>query len=495
MSKVKKILILFGMFLEVLMIFGCNKVKAASSSLTENRTVTQGSSVTITGTVNAFAWNMTLSGAGQSKSLVGNSSVASNQSASTSITFTASNIGTYVFTFSGDITDISANNSTPQSRTCTITVVAANTGNNSGGNNGGTSSGGTSNGGTTNASKTKITSLGITPYEYDFQNYKVGAASGSTYYAKVPNEVSSITIYANGATSGTGAKTLKEGTNKFTVSNGDYTYYIVVTRATLDGDEPANKSDEENPEENSEKNEGIGLESLEIEGYELDKKFETSVYEYVVKVKEALTLEKLNEIKELVNAVVNTEGVTVRVEAEISEEGVATITVFVEDEEKEYAKYVITFEVEEEEKTEVIGAVVKPNDSKGTPITGMFGLTEEQQIYAILAAFGLASFIAFIYSIVAYVQHRKILEYEEEYEEEYEDDTEFGKMNRYYNDVETSTFNAEKVDSVQLASEEEPNVQVASEDDKSTLEKAVDYERKLFKSRGLRSGRKGGKHF
>ncbi|MBP3464465.1 MAG: hypothetical protein J6K45_08370 [Clostridia bacterium] len=490
MSKVKKILILFGMFLVVLMIFGCNKVKAASSSLTENRTVTQGSSVTITGTVNAFAWNMTLSGVGQSKSLVGNSSVASNQSASTSITFTASNIGTYVFTFSGDITDISANNSTPQSRTCTITVVAANTGNNSGGNTGGTSGGGTTN----NTSKTKMTSLGITPYEYDFQNYSIGAPSGSTYYAKVPNEVSSITIYANGATSGTGTKTLKEGTNKFTVSNADFTYYIIVTRATLDGDEPANKSDGEE-QENSEENDGIGLESLEIEGYELDKEFETSVYEYVVKVEEDLTLEKLNEIKELVIAVANTEGVTVRVEAEISEEGVATITVFVEDEEKEYAKYVITFEVEDEEKDEVIGVVAKTNNSKGTPITGMFGLTEEQQIFAILAAFGLVTFIAFVYSVVAYVQHRKLLEYEEEYDEEYEDDTEFGKMNRYYNDVETPDSNIDEIDNTQTVSQEEPNVQLASEDDKSTLEKAVDYERKLFKSRGLRSTRKGGKHF
>ncbi len=486
MSKVKKILILFGLFLIISIIYKGSEVWAATSSMTQSKTVTQGSSVTITGSVNAFAWNMTLTGAGQSKKLVGNSSVASNQSASTSITFTASNVGTYNFTFSGDITDINSNSATAQTHSCTINVVAANTGNNSG-NNGG----GNNNSGETPVTKKKITSLGITPYKYDFQNYKVGAASGTTYYAKVPNEVSSITIYANGATSGTGAKSLKEGTNKFTVSNSDYTYYIVVTRATLDGDEPANKPDEE-PEETE--NPGIVLESLVLEGFEFDKEFDSNVFEYIVKIDKPITLEELNNLKDKIQAKVNSEEITPKIIAEISEEGVATLTIVIEDDEKEYARYVITFEVEEQEKDEKIAGIVATplNNSKNFPTRGMFGLTDEQQIYVILACFGITFFIAFAFCIVSYVQHKKLLSYEEDdyYEDDgpgelvYEDDSEFGKMNRYYNEVENDASNPSEND-----------VYLDEQNENSTLDKAIDYERKLFKSRSLRAIRRGGKHF
>ena len=487
MSFRKKIKIIL-MLSFALALFWNVKAFASSISVSAPGSVSPGGTVTVTVAGNDAIGKFGISVSGGSANV---SSIWVDGSASFNVT--AGSSGTVRVSVSA--IDVSNNSGGTVSPSGSASIsISSNNGNNNNNNNGNSNN----NGGSGTVATKKITSLGITPYEYDFQNYSIGAPSGSTYYAKVPNEVSSITIYANGATSGTGTKTLKEGTNKFTVSNADFTYYIIVTRATLDGDEPANKSDGEE-QENSEENEGIGLDSLEIEGYELDKEFETSVYEYVVKVEEALTLEKLNEIKELVIAVANTEGVTVRLEAEISEEGVATITVFVEDEEKEYAKYVITFEVEDEEKDEVIGVVAKTNNSKETPITGMFGLTEEQQIFAILAAFGLVTFIAFVYSVVAYVQHRKLLEYEEEYgedyDEEYEDDTEFGKMNRYYNDVETPDSNIDEIDNTQTVSQEEPNVQLASEDDKSTLEKAVDYERKLFKSRGLRSTRKGGKHF
>lgn len=483
MSFRKKIKIIL-MLSFALALFWNVKAFASSISVSAPSSVSPGGTVTVTVAGNDAIGKFGISVSGGSANV---SSIWVD--GSTSFNVTAGSSGTVKVSVSA--IDVSNNSGGTVSPSGSASIsISSNNGNNNNNNNGNSNN----NGGSGTVATKKITSLGITPYEYDFPNYSIGAPSGSTYYAKVPNEVSSITIYANGATSGTGTKTLKEGTNKFTVSNADFTYYIIVTRATLDGDEPANKSDGEE-QENSEENDGIGLESLEIEGYELDKEFETSVYEYVVKLEEGLTLEKLNEIKELVIAVANTEGVTVRVEAEISEEGVATITVFVEDEEKEYAKYVITFEVEDEEKDEVIGVVAKTNNSKGTPITGMFGLTEQQQIFAILAAFCLVTFIAFSYSVVAYVQHRKLLEYEEDYDEDYEDDTEFGKMNRYYNDVETPDSNIEEIDNTQTVSQEEPNVQLASEDDKSTLEKAVDYERKLFKSRGLRSTRKGGKHF
>ena len=80
-------------------------VKAASSSITGSKTVTVGESVTINASVNAGAWNVVLSGNGQTKELVGQTATQGNSSASTSITFTPNKAETYTFTLSGDITD------------------------------------------------------------------------------------------------------------------------------------------------------------------------------------------------------------------------------------------------------------------------------------------------------------------------------------------------------------------------------------------------------
>lgn len=90
--------------------------------------------------------------------------------------------------------------------------------------------------------------------------------------------------------------------------------------------------------------------------------------------------------------------------------------------------------MEEEETEEVIGAVL-PMPNKANPTRGMFGLTEEQQIYAILGAFGGTFLLALIYAIIAYVQHKKLAEYTEEYEE---DDDQF--ENYYGEDEEEPTL-------------------------------------------------------
>ena len=523
MKKTKRILVLSGIFFAIAIILNFNKIYAASATITGSQTVTQGSSITITGSVNAGAWNMTLAGAGQSKRLVGETHTVGNEGANVSINFTASTIGSYTFTFSGDITDFNTDATTYPSQSCTITVVAAGSGGNNGGgiiNNGNTSSNANTNNGST-TSGAKITSLGITPLEYDFNNYKVGAPTGTTYYAKVPNEVTSISIYANGATSGTGTKTLKEGTNKFTVSNGTYTYYINVTRATLDGDEPANKdSNEERDEENDTV---IGLKSLSIEGYEFDKAFDPNVFEYKVKVETPLTQEELEAIKELVKAELNAEGVEFEVIAEISEENGATITIIIKDAEKEYSKYVITFEAEPQEEDLIVGAVI-PYSNNSNNIRGMFGLTEEQQIYAILVAFGITFMIALVYAVISYVQHKGLLEYTEENDEDHfedyygEDEEAPSVIEQLYKDRNSDSMAAElqeedipnslrkystakaeaaaePVENVQKIDETNEEDEVTDkEENNSVIDKAIDYERKLFNARSLKSGRRAGKH-
>lgn len=481
MKRIHKILGLILFAFIFFIIGGSSKVHAADASITASKTVTQGSTVTVTGSVTAGGWNMTLSGAGQSKGLVGNTSTTSNQSASTSITFRADNIGTYNFTFSGDITDYVTDAITYPNKNCTITVVAANS-NNGGNNNGGSTNNGgntnTGNGGTTDSAPT-LSNLGIRP-----NVFKEGFTPGKKQYSvTVPADCTSIEVYAsskNGTVSGTGTKTLKNGTNRFdvTVSNGSKktTYTILVTKKSdEDGETPPNTIDEENPDETIQ--EGIGLASLEIEGYTLDKEFKTDVYEYTVKVNKQLTLEDLELIKEKVKAVANTENVTVDIATNVSEDKVSTIVITVKDEEKEYAKYVVTFEVKKED-TKVAG-IVKNNSN--SPTIGMFGLTEEQQIYAILGGIGITTFLAIVFACVSYAKSRRIAEYEEdEYEEENSD---FEKMNQYYIGMENNKTEESVSDrSAEITSE--PTVKETIEDAATSLRKTNGY-RKL--SRGRRS--------
>ncbi len=520
MSIKSKLSLILFMGIGLILIFN-SKVFASSVSVSAPNSVAPGASfnVTVTGNDAIGKFAVSVSGGSTSTSSVwvepsATFSVTAGNSGSVSISVNASNVsnaaGTDIVTPSG-----SAN-----------VAIQSNSSGNSGGNNGGgiinngnSSSGGNNTTNNTNQSGPKITSLGITPLEYDFNNFKVGAPTGSTYYAKVPNEITSISIYANGATSGTGTKTLKEGTNKFTVSNGTYTYYINVTRATLDGEEPANKPDDEERDEDIDT--VIGLKSLSIEGYEFDKEFKSDVFEYKVKVEEPLTQIQLDQIKELVKAEVNAENVEYEVVAELAEDGVATITIIVKDAEKEYSKYVITFEVEEEESEEIIGAVL-PMPNKSNPTRGMFGLTEEQQIYAILGVFGITFLIALIYAVVSYVQHRKLLEYTEEDEEDNfedyygEDEEAPSVIEQLYKDRNSDSMAAElqeedipkslrKYSSAKVEESAEnvgkiddtvSNVSEISDKDESdsVIDRAIDYERKLFNARSLKNGRRAGKH-
>lgn len=482
MKRIHKI---FGLILFAFIFFiigGNSKIHAADASITASKTVTQGSTVTITGSVTAGGWNMTLSGAGQSKGLVGNTSTTSNQSASTSITFKADNIGTYNFVFKGDITDYVTDGTTYPEKKCTITVVAANN-NNGGTNNGGSTNNGgntnTGNGGTTDSAPT-LSNLGIRPN--DFKGFTPGKKQ---YSVTVPADCTSIEVYAsskNGTVSGTGTKTLKTGTNRFdvTVSNGSKktTYTILVTKKSdEDGETPPNTIDEENPDETIQ--EGIGLASLEIEGYTLDKEFKTDVYEYTVKVNKQLTLEDLEAIKEKVKAVANTENVTVDIATNVSEDKVSTIVISVKDKEKEYAKYVVTFEVEKED-TKVAG-IVKNNSNNS--MIGMFGLTEEQQIYAILGGIGIITFLAIMFACVSYAKSRRIAKYEnEEYEED--ENSDFEKMNQYYSGMENTEAKDESVSDRINEITGEPSIAETIEDTATRLRKTNGYRRL---ARGRRS--------
>lgn len=488
MKRIK--LILFSIiFSGCLLIFG-NKTYAASASVSaSSTTVTPGTSVTVSASVSAtetYNLKMTTSGGNLTGNINNADAFGVEKSQGVlSGTFSSNTPGTYTITLSGTIagSDFKIVN---VSKSVSITVKQNNNdGNNNGGstNNGSTNNGGntnTGNGGTTDSAPT-LSNLGIRPN--DFSGFKPGKKE---YSVTVPADCTSIEVYAsskNGTVSGTGTKTLKNGTNRFdvTVSNGSKktTYTILVTKKSdEDGETPPNTIDDENPVEEPTQD-GIGLASLEIEGYTLDKEFKTDVYEYTVKVNKMLTLEELESIKKKVKAVANAENVTVDIATNVSEDKVSTIVISVKDEEKEYAKYVVTFEVEKED-TKVAG-IVKNNSNNS--MIGMFGLTEEQQIYAILGGIGIITFLAIMFACVSYAKSRRIAKYEnEEYEED--ENSDFEKMNQYYIGMENTEAKDESVSDRTNEITGEPSIAETIEDTATRLRKANGYRRL---ARGRRS--------
>lgn len=440
-NKIKLILLMSFVLL------GLSSAKCFATSISvsaSKRTVSPGESFSVTisgsdatGKVYISAKNGSVS---QSSAWIENSSVT--------VTVKAGSSGTVTVSASGELSSDSGVDKSVSGSTSVSIQSSGNNGGNSGnqggsstGNNSGNSGGSSSTGnqgGTTTAAKdgnANLSNLGIRPNDFS------GFSSGKLNYSvNVPNDVTSINVYAKASSSkasvsGTGNKNLKVGTNKFSVvvtaENGTKkTYTISVNRAGEDGEIVPNVVDEE-PTENEEPSVGVGLESLVIEGYELDKEFKTEEHEYIVKVNDELTLEDLEAIKAKISAVTNSDRVVTEMIAEISEDGKKTITIIVKDDEKEYSRYVITFE-KEEEKQESAVVLMTDDSNSGNSSKGIFGLDPEQKIYVVLGCLGLTLLMAIYFACSAYVKSKRLAEYEEDEFSEESENSEFEKMNQYY---------------------------------------------------------------
>lgn len=147
-----------------------------------------------------------------------------------------------------------------------------------------------------------LSNLGITPN--DFSGF---SASKTTYSTEVPNDIESVEIYAkkgqSGQTiSGTGKKTLKEGTNTFSIvvtaedGKTKKTYTLNITRKakeenTTSEENQTTETNEISPEETEDPTaQAFGLTELTISGIELKPQFKTDVYEYTVDLKSDLNI-------------------------------------------------------------------------------------------------------------------------------------------------------------------------------------------------------------
>lgn len=233
MNKILKILIKILIFFAITLIYTNNNVYAASTKLQANKTtVNVGDEVTVTATVTAAQWDLKIKLNG---AVLATSSeldnYESNITKTLSAKYKATAKGTLEFILEGEITDVDQKNSninekiqvtvnektvdTTTSTTAPTTTLTEQL----------------------KSSDASLKNLGIKPN--DFKGFK---SNITEYSVEVPNNVSTVNVYATpakGATvKGTGNVSLKEGENtvKITVTSEDgkntKTYTLKINRKT-----------------------------------------------------------------------------------------------------------------------------------------------------------------------------------------------------------------------------------------------------------------------
>lgn len=311
--RLNRNLLIFIIFI-VLTFIPHSKVKAASGSLSVSKTnVKAGQSVTVSVSVNAASWDIHVSGAA-SINEADTSSSGDNVRKTFSTKFTPKKTGKYTVTLSGDVTDGQNNKVTKLSSSKTITVEEASSNNPS--NNSNESNSTENNSSTTTTEKSSdatLRNLGVNPKLYDFSGF---SKTRTSYSVDVPENVSSIYIYAyptstKAKVSGIGTKSLKKGSNTFpikvTAEDGKTTktYSLTINRTNEDDAEnnTTNNTTENNTvnEENSNtESTDSGLTNLEVEGYTISPAFSGDIYIYSVDLPDGtksinINTEKIND--------------------------------------------------------------------------------------------------------------------------------------------------------------------------------------------------------
>ena len=403
-------------------------VNAASATIKSNKTsVTVGDSVTVTVTVNAAAWNLKVSGSA-SGDIIGYNSDAENQTTTKTYTIDTSKAGTYKVTLSGDITDESKDTADPINASVSITVKekvedkpednkdTTQTDKDTTSTDKGSTT--TNKDTTTTTEKPKeksnnayLSTLGVTPKEYDFTGFKKGTTS---YSVTVPSNVDSLKVLyktadSNATVKVTGNSGFEVGsenkiTIKVTAEDGKTTktYTIKVTKLAEEEEKPGNVIEDE---------EGIYLTSLELEGIEISPKFAKDTYSYTATLDDA----NVTEIK--VKAKANKEDANIEISGNtelVDGENTINILVTLDGSEEQTVYQVILTKAEKE----VVGTTNAENnnsENNGT-LTDLVGnLKKYVVIGAAIVIFIIIAIIVLI--ILLRRENRKINDEETENEE------------------------------------------------------------------------------
>ena len=303
-----------------------------------------------------------------------------------------------------------------------------------------------------------LSNLGIKPN--DFSGF---TPSKTEYSVTVPNDVSSVEVYAykgkdsNGkeitgqSVSGTGKKNLQEGTNTFkvvvTAEDGktQKTYTInVVRKAAEEKTEENNTTENNTTEDNTVKDEKpkeeqeetkIGLATLKIDGVTLSPTFKQDVYKYTAKLigdKTSLDIKKtaLDESQKI--EVIGNEDL---------KEGENIITILVSDKEEENT---VTYQITVNKSLIDEEAVAKEKQAQEK---------EKQKRFIII---GITAAAIVIIAIILIVRHRRNAQYEMEYTEPYfENDW----------DNQNNTFESNQNENNQFVNNFEENENIETKED------------------------------
>ena len=425
--KISKLLI-FIIFLGIMWILP-TKVKANTLTISaSNTTLTPGQTTTITVSSDSIGRvNLSVSG---NATITGDRVWVEGNSQSFTLTATGSGTVTVTATpenpmsLNGSTVDLSATS-------CTINVKEASIGGNTdNGSSNNANSGNEQTSTVTKSSVATLSNLGITPN--DFSGF---TPSKTSYSVTVPNDVSSVEVYAkkgqSGQTvSGTGKKTLQEGTNTFNVvvtaedGKTQKTYTVNVTRKaaekndtetnnTTDDNTATEETPEEEPTEETEEIE-VGLSTLKIEGITLSPTFSKGVYEYTAKLigdKTSLDISTtaLDESQKI--EIVGNEDL---------KEGENIVTILVSDEAGENT---ITYQITVNKSLVDEEAIAKERQE------------QEKQKRIIIIGATLVAIV--IIAIILIIRHRKNAQYDMEYTEPYfEDDFGFESDNQTENNFQ-----------------------------------------------------------
>ena len=373
MSRIKIIITIVLILLGI--VIGTTKVNAASANITASSTdVTVGTPVTISVNIYGAAWQINVSGA-VSGVYSDNTDDAEDSTITKTLSFTPTSAGSYTINLSGNVTGSADTRATNVSGSVTINVKDAQASNNDNGafepqNNNGNNENSSSSiqKETSISSNANLANLGI--YTYDFKGFR---AANTSYNTTVPNDVTSVSVYAVPQDSGatytvSGNTNLDVGTNKvvITVTAADKktkkTYYIYVARKENEEKQEEvipNAIDEKNEEKQDE--EPLKVISIAIDDESeiyLEPEFKSDIYEYIINLKDKNSEKKIDKIP--LKVVTNNEEAKIEIlgnESLIDGENVILITIIGKDE-SEKLEYKITvkknIEELEEHKEEIL---------------------------------------------------------------------------------------------------------------------------------------------
>lgn len=309
-SFFRRIILISMTFFTILMLSTTVNAASFSASITKT-TISKGGTTTLTVKAN--------NAAGMYKVSISDTSILSVSSGSTSefiengsakIVLKAKKPGTVKVTATAlDMTDSdNSNKKVTGSKTYTIKVTDSSSSNTT--DNTDTTTDNKTSNETKKSTNANLSTLGVTPKEYDFTGF---SSSKTSYSVTVSNDVDSLKVSYKTADSKatvkvTGNTNLEVGTNtiKVVVTAEDgkttKTYTIKVTKLASEDSKPGNVIDEENDLD-------LYLTSLNIKGLELTPEFSSDIYSYET----TIDMDNNDMSEAIVEAIANDEKATVEI--------------------------------------------------------------------------------------------------------------------------------------------------------------------------------------